>query len=53
MARDIRSYDSENDIRNAWKVCDAASKKKVQDHVCSRSYMSMDYGYGRPQTAAT
>jgi hypothetical protein len=21
MARDIRSYDSEQDIRNAWKVC--------------------------------
>lgn len=25
MARDIRSYDSEQDIRNAWKVCAGSS----------------------------
>lgn len=32
MARDIRSYDSEQDIRNAWKVC-AGMQLQTASHI--------------------
>lgn len=40
MTRDIRSYDSEQDIRNAWKVCMCVCVSGGQPRVCQQQLFS-------------